>query len=157
MSVSIPFVRQTNWLSSIPQLLLMGMFMASFYLAGSKEYFLYGAATYLVVSLVLKNALAKQHRLGIRLVKQNRFIDAIPCFSKSYSFFTRNEWVDKYRFLTMLSSSQMNYREMALCNIGFCYGQVGNRQQAIEYYEKALLEYPESGLAKASLAMLKAE
>lgn len=157
MSFSIPFVRQTNWFSSVPQLLLMMVFVAGFYLAGSKEYIMYGAATYLVVSLVLKNVLARQHRRGISLVKQSRFVEAIPCFANSYSFFTRNEWVDKYRFITMLSSSQMNYREMALCNIGFCYGQVGNRHQAIEYYEKALHEYPENSLAKASLAMLYAE
>lgn len=56
----------------------------------------------------------------------------------------------------MLSSSKMSYREMALANIGFCYGQIGNGEQSKVYYEKTLLEFPESGLAKSALKLITA-
>ncbi|HEX3165740.1 MAG TPA: tetratricopeptide repeat protein, partial [Chitinophagaceae bacterium] len=70
-------------------------------------------------------------------------------------YFAKNNWVDKYRYLTLLSSSKMTYKEMGLCNIAFCYSQTGNGQKAKEYYEQALREFPENGLAIAALNMLK--
>ena len=39
---------------------------------------------------------------------------------------------------------------MGLCNIAYCYGQIGDGQKAKEYYEKTLAEFPESGLAIAA-------
>ena len=48
----------------------------------------------------------------------------------------------------------MNYREMALCNIAFCYGQIGNGTKAIEFYQKTLVEFPENGIAESALKML---
>jgi len=43
---------------------------------------------------------------------------------------------------------------MALNNIAFCYGQIGQGSKAIEYYERTLKEYPDSGIAKAGLNFL---
>jgi outer membrane protein assembly factor BamD (BamD/ComL family) len=43
---------------------------------------------------------------------------------------------------------------MALCNIAFCYSQIGKGTNAIEYYSLVLEEYPENGLAKSGLAIL---
>jgi len=96
----------------------------------------------------------KSHREGLKLTKEHKFEKAIPKFENSYKFFTQNNWIDKYRFITLLSSSKMNYREMALCNIAFCYSQIGNGQKSIEYYKKTLEEFPENGLAQTGLKML---
>jgi hypothetical protein len=43
---------------------------------------------------------------------------------------------------------------MALANIAFCYGQLGNGVQCRYYYEKCLDLFPDSGLATAALRML---
>lgn len=43
---------------------------------------------------------------------------------------------------------------MALCNIAFCYGQIGEGQKAKEYYQQTLTEYPENGMAQAGINML---
>jgi len=43
---------------------------------------------------------------------------------------------------------------MALNNIAFCYGQLGEVEKAKEYYEKILKDYPENGLAKVGLRLL---
>lgn len=48
----------------------------------------------------------------------------------------------------------MTYQEMALANIAFCYGQAGNGKKSIEYYTRTLKEFPNNGIAKASLKML---
>ena len=91
----------------------------------------------------------------MRLVKQHRFADALACFEKSVDYFSKNKWVDKYRFLTLLSSSKVTYKEMGLCNIAFCYSQIGRGREAKEYYEQVIKDFPENGLAIAGLNMLK--
>ena len=43
---------------------------------------------------------------------------------------------------------------MALNNIAFCYGQLGDGEKAKEYYERTLNEFPDSGIARAGLRLL---
>ena len=154
MTSTVPTVRQLSWLAIIPQLILIGLFTWLYHLNGSEMPFLLGALTYSFLALLLRKIIAKQHRQGIRLARQQKFAEAIPHFEKSVAYFTRNNWVDKYRFVTLLSSSRGSYREMGLCNIAFCYSQTGNGAKAKEYYELALKDFPESGLAIAGLNML---
>ncbi|UPT66229.1 MAG: hypothetical protein M0D57_17375 [Sphingobacteriales bacterium JAD_PAG50586_3] len=92
----------------------------------------------------------------MKLVKQKDYKDAISYFVKSYDFFNYYSWVDKYRYITLLSSSLMCYREMALNNIAFCYGQIGEGQLAEEYYLRTLSEYPDNEMAKAALNLINA-
>ncbi|HEX7447932.1 MAG TPA: hypothetical protein VF306_10325 [Pirellulales bacterium] len=54
-----------------------------------------------------------------------------------------------------MSSSAISYREMALCNIAFCYAQLGNGENAELYYRRTLDEFPDSGLADAALRMIE--
>lgn len=154
MASNVPTVRQVAWSSLIPQLTVMGLLIYIYYIFKSTDPFLYGVLSYLGLSFLLRNVIAKDHRDGIRLIKQNNFTDAIPKFERSVDFFTKNKWVDKYRFLTLLSSSRMTYKEMGLCNIAFCYSQTNNGQKAKEYYEQTLKEFPENGLAIAGLRMI---
>jgi tetratricopeptide (TPR) repeat protein len=154
MKSNVPTVRQIAWVSMIPQLILMGLIIFVYYLLEFGDPFLYGVLTYLILSFGLRNLVAKDHRQGMKLVKQQQFTNAIPLFEKSVDFFTKNTWVDRYRFLTLLSSSKMTYKEMGLCNIAFCHSQIGNGQKAKEYYEQTLTEFPDNGLAKAGLNMI---
>ncbi len=154
MASNIPTVRQAAWISIIPQLLIMGLLVYTFYVLGLKEPILYSALTYLILSFGLRNIIACSHRSGMRLVKQQKFEEAISYFEDSVDFFTKYHWLDKYRYLTLLSSSKMSYKEMGLCNIAFCHSQTGNGQKSKEYYEKTLKEFPENGLARAGLNMI---
>lgn len=154
MGSSVPSVRQISWISLIPHFLLFGLIIYVYYLLEFGDPILYGALTYLMLSFGLTNLVAKNHRQGMKLVKQQKFTDAIPLFEKSVDYFSKNSWVDKYRFLTLLSSSKMTYKEMGLCNIAFCYSQTNNGQKAKEYYQRTLTEFPENGLAIAGLKML---
>lgn len=56
----------------------------------------------------------------------------------------------------MLSSSRISYTEMALANIAFCYGQLGEGAKSKEYYENILKEFPDSQIAIVSLKMFDA-
>ena len=154
MASNVPIIKQFAWTSIVPQLILIGLFIYIYYLLDFGEPFIFGALTYSILAFGLRNLIAKNHRQGIKFVKQQKFADAIPYFEKSVDYFSANGWVDKYRFLTLLSSSKMTYKEMGLCNIAFCYSQTGNGLKAKEVYQQTLSEYPENGLAIAGLNML---
>jgi tetratricopeptide (TPR) repeat protein len=154
MASNPPVIKQVAWISLIPQIAFMLILIAVYNRFGFEDAGLYGALTYLSLSMGLRYFIPKNHREGIKLTKNNQFEKAISEYEKSYDFFTNNEWIDKYRYITLLSSSKMNYREMALCNIAFCYSQIGNGTKAIAFYKKTLEEFPENGLAHSALKML---
>ncbi|MBL4754687.1 MAG: hypothetical protein JKY52_13970 [Flavobacteriales bacterium] len=155
MSSTVPTVRQINWISTVPHLIVMGSIIFIWYLLFPNESVILGSFTYLVLSFLLRTQIPKIHRKGVKLVKAEEFETAIPYFKESYEFFEAHNWIDKYRFVTLLSSSRMSYQEMALANIAFCYGQLGNGEQSKAYYTRTLEEFPGNGLAKASLSLLK--
>jgi tetratricopeptide (TPR) repeat protein len=154
MASNVPTVKQIAWISLIPQLTLTGIIIYIYYIFQNQQPVIYGGLTYIGLSILLRNILAKDHRDGLRLAKQENFTDAINKFEKSVDFFTKNSWLDKYRFLTLLSSSKMTYKEMSLCNIAFCYSQTNNGKKAKEYYEQIIKEFPENGLAIAGLRLI---
>ena len=139
----------------IPHLLIMGVFVLIWYQIFPEVGFLLGALTYLILSFSLRMFIPKDQRNGMKNVRKGEYQAAIKDFEKSYEFFDQNEWVDKYRYITLLSSSKMAYREMALVNIAFCYSQLGQGTKAREYYERTLSEYPNNGMAMAALRMIE--
>ena len=151
---NIPVVRQTNWIAVIPQLIIMALLILTYYLLKIKEPIIWGCLTYLILSFGSRKILAKDHNQGMKLTKEQKFDEAIKYYEQSAEYFKKNNWIDKYRFLTLFSASKMSYREMALNNIAFCYSQIGNGVKAKEYYEKTLIEYPNNILAKTALKMI---
>lgn len=155
MASNVPTIRQFSWPSFIFQLILVALIIYLYHLANVDEPFIFGAITYSIVAFVLRKSIAKKHRQGMKLVMKQKFEEALPYFERSVAYFSKNRWVDKYRFLTLLSSSRACYKEMGLCNMAFCYSQIGDGQKAKEYYEQVLKEFPENGLALAGLNMLR--
>lgn len=90
----------------------------------------------------------------MKAIKKNDFKTAINEFHKSVDFFTHYDWLDKYRAITLLSAAKMSYREMALCNIAFCYSQTMEPEKAKHLYEQILKEYPNNGIAFYSLSSI---
>lgn len=153
MASKVPIVSQVARVSIIPQAILLGLFIFGFYLTGIGFPFILGPLTYLALSYGLRNVITRNHQKGMKLVKQENFIEAIPFFEESVKYFSEKAWVDKYRFLAILSSSRMSYREMGLCNIAFCYGQTGNGLKAKELYRSVLNDYPENVLATTAVRL----
>lgn len=151
---AVPTVRQISWGHLLLQFPLIGLFIYGYYLLELEYFGPWGSATYFLLALVLRGLLAGANHRGMQLVKQQRFAEALPFFERSVAFFTAHRWVDTYRFLTMFSSSSMSYKEMALCNIAFCYGQMGQGLRAKAAYERVLQEYPANGLAHAALNLI---
>ncbi len=158
MASNKPVVRQRAWLANLFHIFLifflgfiLGLFLGSF-----AEGFDLAIIIYFVVYLLLRFQVPKNHRQGIAFFKSGDYTRAIGEFEKSYDFFTRYAWIDKYRFILLLSASRISYTEMALVNIAYCYSQIGNGGKAKEYYEKTLSQFPDSGMAQSALRMIHA-
>lgn len=154
MTSSIPVVRQIAWLSALPQLAILLLLILVARVIGAGSPIVVGAVAYLATSFGLRFGIAKDHRRGIRLFHKERFAEAVPHFLRSHEFFSRHKWLDDWRAVTMLSSSRISYREMALLNAAFCLGQSGERQRAAEEYMRVLLEFPRSRMAEAALRLM---
>ena len=118
---------------------------AGLYYAGDmpslKDAFFLGAVMYIAYLVVARRVIPRWHRRGIKLVKAGAYADAIPAFEQSYAFFSNHQWLDSKRYLVLLSSSKISYREMALISIAVSYGQLGEGAKSKEYYEKTLKEF----------------
>ncbi len=154
MTSNVPMVRKIAWLAILVQVIIIALLIFLYQQISFGDPFIFAALTYVILAFLLRNIFSKQHRIGILLVKQQRFTEALPFFQKSYDDLNKRSWIDKYRCLTLFSSSKLSYREMALCNMAFCYSQIGEGQKARAYYELALKTNPQNGLAIAGLNML---
>ncbi len=163
MNSNVPIVTQFTWKAMPPQLLMILIFSTFSYflkfndflgLHGLFAYVIYGSIIQLLLWLVISNIYLKNHNNGINLVKQEMYSDAIRYFVDSYDLISKHSWVDKYRHF-LGASSKIAYREMDLNNIAFCYGQIGEKEKSIEYYNLTLKEFPDSGLAKAALKLIE--
>lgn len=129
MTSSVPIVRQIAWLSVLPQLGILLVLIAIADLLGARDPFLAGAIAYVAASILLRFAIPRHHRRGLSLFKKERFSEAVPHFFRSYDFFVKHRWLDRWRAVTLLSSSRIGYTEMALLNAAFCLSQSRERDR----------------------------
>lgn len=154
MSDQTPVVRPVSVGAMMISLTILFLAMGLGYWAFQQEGVLAGGILFLGYAIFSRHVITGDQRTGMRLVRQQRFAEAIPCFQRSFEFFERNAWLDNYRAVVLLTPAAMCYREMALANIAFCHSQIGNGAEARRYYETCLERYPNCGLARAALRMM---
>ena len=155
MASNRPVVHQIAWISLIPNFIL---FVLLVYIVGriAPPAIANGLIIILYMAIILAlRGIPRNHRKGVKFFKSGQYAQAISEFQKSYEFFMKHAWIDKYRFFVLLSSSRISYKEMALLNTAFCYTQTGQGGLAKEYYEKTLAQFPDSEMAKSALRMMQ--
>ena len=116
---------------------------------------IYATFLYLLYSFGSKSFLLRHHQRGIYLTKLGSFQDAIAAFELSYEFLERYPWLDKYRNVTLLDSSAISYREMALVNIAYARAQLNEDAASLADYQRALEKFPESEMAKEGIGYIQ--
>ena len=156
-----PVTRQIAWVPYLLQVSVM-VVLAIVFLTVFDPFtyihfvaFTFSVAAYLGLMMVLRFCVPRNHRRGMVLYKNGKPEEAIDEFKKSYEFFTKNQWLDKYRYVVLLSASRVSYKEMDLNNIACCYSLVGDGAASKHYFEKTLEQFPDSELAKQALLMIK--
>lgn len=150
-------VRESNWLTMLPHLLVLGGLcaVATFATGSGRRGPMIGAACYLAWSIGGRYIIPRDHRRGVQFTRARRWSDAQAAFEASYSFFSRNEWIDRFRAIVLLSGSRASYREMALLNIATCQLQQKQVEEAKATYRRILDEFPDSPVAAASLETIE--
>ena len=154
MSSRTPIVRQVSWIATIPQFVALLIAMAIGTTFSPHDGIVWGGGAYLAYSIGSRMLIPRHHRAGMALLRQNRFEEAIPQFKESLRFFDCHSWIDRFRSVVLMSPSAAGYREMALANLAFCYGQIGEGTQSRDCYDERLKRFPDSGLANAAVRML---
>lgn len=151
---STPMIYQVSWAHTIPQfLVLLALILIGAVAMPSGGLYL-GVVVYFIARFLLRT-IPSDHRAGVALTRQGRFDEAIPRFEESLQFFESRPWLDAYRSILLLSPSAISYREMAFANIGFCFSQLGDGENAQLWYERCLEEFPNSKIAATSLNMIR--
>jgi tetratricopeptide (TPR) repeat protein len=159
MPQPMPVVRQLAWSQLIPQALAIALLGLIFYLLFSEARLstvLFGAAiTYLIICRISRAVILREHYAGMSAYRAGRFTDAINHFEVSYAFFSRHPRMDSWRSFLFGVAGHNRFRIVALCNMAFCYSQLGEGSRAITLYEQALAASPSCTLARAGLNMLR--
>lgn len=153
----LPLVREVAWAAVGPQIVILAALIGlAHVLAGPRHGVAVGAGLFLLWSLGSRRLLAGDHRRGIALTRAGKHREAIAAYERSLAFFEQRPWLDRYRAILMLSASRMAYREMALANIAYCWGQLGEGARMKAAYERVAAEYPGNPIATAALRQIAA-
>ena len=155
MASKRPIIRQVSLNAVVLQIFIIWAMMGLARLAGFNDPFVPIVIVYLCLFIGLRKMIPRNHRRGVAFLRVKEFEKAAQEFEASYRFFERHPWLDRFRYLTLLSASRISYREMALLNSAYCYGLIGDGRKMKEYYEKALQRFPDSDIAKLSLQMIE--
>lgn len=120
MSANVPIVSPVSWPAVLILIVFWMVLMAVSFFLHQLEGMMVASILFFILITALQQLIPKSHKKGMKAVKQKDFKSAIEYFKQSVDFFTKNEWLDKYRAVSMFSASKMSYREMGLCNIAFC-------------------------------------
>ena len=151
----MPVIHQIAWISLFLQLLIIAIFIGAATYFGVAKPILAATLTYLVLAAVIRLLLTSHHRRGMHNAREGRMELAIPEFQKSYEFFHRHRWLDEMRYIFLLSTSKVCYREMGLLNLAYCdlWGDRG--EDAVRTYLRTIEEFPDSGLAWTGIKLFQ--
>ena len=134
----IKTIRPRNWLYELLVCLELILIVGIWWVFSDswKYAFMFGGLTYLALAWTLRLVLQRHHRKGMQFMKRKKYEEAAEAFQNSHNFFATYPWIDKYRFITMFSSSAIPYRQMALNNLGICYLYMGEDAKALDEFKK---------------------
>lgn len=153
----MPVIHQIAWVSLVIQIAIVGVLIAAatYFSATRATPILAGTIIYLVLAAIIRLALTSHQRNGMRYAREGRLELAIPEFQKSYEFFHRHPWLDEMRYLFLLSTSRVSYREMGLLNLAYCDLWADRGDDAVRTYLRTIEEFPKSGLAWTGIKLFQ--
>lgn len=159
MSAKQPAIRVTSWRMVIPQLAIMAGLIVVVAVVFKPQppvlAFTIGAAIYLLYSYASRWLLLKSHKRGVKLTFNGEYEAAIAHHEASLRFFERYPWIDRFRAVVLMTPSAFSFTEMALMNIAYCYGQLGDIQAAKAFYQQTLNQFPDNQVAAAALNLIR--
>lgn len=152
MKRNVPIYNPISWKSTIPNLIMLGLYTLMYWIVGVQKAYMFGVGTWIMISMLIRPYFFERKlKSGLRLVQQEKFNEAIPLFKDFLDYFKRYRFLDRWRFYILLSANKFTYEEIGLMNIALCYSQIGELEKASEIYQSALKINPDNEVAKTYL------
>ena len=151
----MPVIHQIAWISLFLQLLIVAIFIGAATYAGLQKPILVATLGYLILAAIIRLLLTTHQRRGMHYAREGRLELAIAEFQKSYEFFSRHRWLDEMRYIFLLSTSKVSYREMGLLNLAYCDLWQDRGEDAVRIYLRTVEEFPNSGLAWTGIKLFQ--
>lgn len=153
----VPTVRNLSYAGLIPPFACMGLMgVLGWLIVGETWGVTVGFLLFIAYTILARRLIARDQIRGMKLLHKGEHQEALACFERSYDFFSEREWIDRFRAFTMMTPTALCYREMALCNIAYCHGQMGEGAKLKATLRRTLDEFPENPLALAGLRSFEA-
>lgn len=152
-----PLVARTSswWRLCIVLAVLFSLQGAGAYFAGLPG-LIAATVIYFILKVLLQRRAKSFQKGGLKLMTEERYREAAALFEAGYQYFSEHRWTDRYRAISMLDYTGMDWREIMLANMATNLALAGDRERAIELYQQCLELYPDSRLAKPALRFLTA-
>lgn len=150
------FPRQFSWTSAVLHAVLIAGISLFFERLSVPWPVVWATAVFLILANLVRRILISDLRRGIDTLNAKKYAEALPWLERSVTFFQRYPWLDKYRYLLLLSSSALSYREIALVNRALCIGRTRSFEETDAAFKEVLQEFPESVLARITRRMMYA-
>ncbi|MGN6647061.1 MAG: tetratricopeptide repeat protein [Cytophaga sp.] len=154
MTQPVPQIRSINYFYLLCQILFLAVLHQGFYYSGADEPALWAGMIYLMIAYGTRYFVPLDHRKGMRALRQGKYEQALVDFDKSFAFFSKHLWIDRFRMFAIFSVSKFCYREMAMVNKAFTLACLDRKEEAKALYEACLKEYPKNNVAYYGLKML---
>lgn len=156
--MSQPLINYISWKSILPPLLVAAalILLANFLLPVRElaEAFVVGGGVFVAYTFGSRHFIASANRRGLKAVARGEYDSAVEHFKESHAFFSKHEWLDRYRSVTLMSPSLWSYREVALMNILTAYVRKKDFAAATEACRRVLEDFPDNQIAQSTYDML---
>jgi len=144
--------QETTPIALVPRLVIIVILCLALYQYDQRIFFVYAFFIYLIVSYLIKFLLIPGSTFtGVSLMRQDKYEEAISFIEKDIHYFTERAWIDKFRFVLMISTSSRSFREISLCNKAYCLLQMERVKECTALYESVLAQYPGNVVARSQL------
>ncbi len=154
-----PVVRPISWLRFLALFPICFGIVILFYLLGPfKEAFvniILALAICFAFKLLIKNLLTSHYIKGMRYVKRQMYKEAVQEFEKNLEYWESHLTLNSIYWLISLHPSLFLPVELSLHNLGFCYGQLGEKNKSKEYYSRVLELNPQNGMAIVAMRLIE--
>jgi hypothetical protein len=157
MSKDVPITKPKSLAGSLTIIVIYAVVIIPFHEWLGQPGIVWAAIVVLAYGLIMREVVFSRHRRGIRALRKKDWQSGIALFEASLADLEKHPWKDRLRYVLILSPGSMDYREMAMVNLGFAYAQLGDKQSAASWYQRCLQDYPGNGIATAAMNLLNAQ
>ena len=140
------FKKRSLWAEILQIFLLILSILACYKLIGEADFrysLISGVLLYFLLTWFIPSFFINSFQKSVNACISKDYETAVENLKKSYKFFSKYPWIDKWRYILLGNTSSLSFKFLILNNLVFCYKQLHNEQKATYYMDIIEKTYPE--------------